>query len=305
MTKVSGCTSDGVCSRESPRRGSRGFRLAVDAISVVALIGAAWLLHPPADAAPSSRVADGGRASLADAVHVSAAADNYVARRAYGAAEPLYWQALRVFEEIVGPASIQIAGPLHNLARLYRSWGRLDEADAVYRREAKLFEKELGARNLPLGLVLADMADIASLQERSGDAEKLYRRALAMVEEALGTETPRATTVRERYAALLARQHRSTEGLTPWILLPALGALAAVYVVLPVALDAFSRYRRRKEVRCPVSGGQAQVQIDPRSAAFSAVLGRRSLRITGCSLWPERLDCRRACLALQSGRSSV
>ncbi len=86
--------------------------------------------------------------------------------------------------------------------------------------------------------------------------------------------------------------------MKPWIIVTAIIALGVVYVLLPIGLEAFFRYRRRKFLRCPVTGDEAWVLIDARRAGISSVLGRLSLRIRTCSLWPGRYACGRECLHL-------
>jgi hypothetical protein len=85
--------------------------------------------------------------------------------------------------------------------------------------------------------------------------------------------------------------------MTPWIVVP-LVALGVAYVLLPVAIEAFVRYRRKKAVRWPLTWMPADVLIDARRAALSAVVGSPSLQIEDCSLWPERTQCGRQCLEL-------
>jgi len=165
----------------------------------------------PVLASDTWSVPDGRAQALEKAVHFGAQAEEYIAQRAYAAAEPLYRDALVLFEATLGPDAIHIAGPLHNLARLYRSWGRLDQTQFVYHHEACLFETVLGPNNLPLGLVLADMADISNAEGRDDEAEQLYRQALAMVEDILGTDSPRSVAILERYQALLVKLNRTAD----------------------------------------------------------------------------------------------
>jgi hypothetical protein len=87
--------------------------------------------------------------------------------------------------------------------------------------------------------------------------------------------------------------------MNPWIVLPAIVALAVVYVMLPTGLLAFFRYRLRKLLRCPRTGEGAQVRFDSGWAGLSAALtGHPSLRVSLCSLWPERSGCGRECQKL-------
>jgi hypothetical protein len=85
----------------------------------------------------------------------------------------------------------------------------------------------------------------------------------------------------------------------PWITLVAIAALGILYVLLPIATNAFAQYRERRAMRCPETGKVAQVQIDPAHAARTALTGPPELRVADCSLWPERAGCAQACIALQ------
>lgn len=73
-------------------------------------------------------------------------------------------------------------------------------------------------------------------------------------------------------------------------------AVGAVYVLLPLALGAYIRFHRPKEVSCPQTKEPATVRLDARHAAATSVTGATRLTMLGCSNWPERRDCDRACL---------
>ncbi len=92
---------------------------------------------------------------------------------------------------------------------------------------------------------------------------------------------------------------------TPWHLLLALAALAAVYVLLPVAALTFSAYRGRRTLHCPEVRKVACVGVDARRAALASLFGRRRLRVQDCSLWPGTGECTQGCLrALPRSRRS-
>lgn len=86
--------------------------------------------------------------------------------------------------------------------------------------------------------------------------------------------------------------------MNPWTILPALAALAIAYVLLPVGLTAFARYRRQLNLRCPEGGEEAGLYFDARRATFSACFGRPALAVRRCSLWPARAGCGRQCARL-------
>jgi hypothetical protein len=85
--------------------------------------------------------------------------------------------------------------------------------------------------------------------------------------------------------------------MNPWIVLPVLAILAALFVAVPVALAVYARYAGLKSVRCPLAQREAIVEVDAARAGLGALFGRRTLRLVGCSLLPERWGCARACLA--------
>ena len=85
---------------------------------------------------------------------------------------------------------------------------------------------------------------------------------------------------------------------TPWMILTAITVLALSYVVTPVVVDVFLRFRGRRMVRCPETGLVADVALDARHAALTAVPGPPDVRVKECSLWPDREDCEQRCLTL-------
>ena len=83
----------------------------------------------------------------------------------------------------------------------------------------------------------------------------------------------------------------------PWITLAAMAVLALGYVFAPIAADVFFRFRGRRAVRCPETGVTAEVEVDARHAALSAIPGPPEVRVTACSLWPDRAGCEQKCAA--------
>lgn len=82
----------------------------------------------------------------------------------------------------------------------------------------------------------------------------------------------------------------------PLLVLAAIAALGLVYVVFPVVMDAFMRYRKSRRVSCPEAGKAADINIDARLAALQAGLGKTKLQVAHCSMWPERKGCGQNCL---------
>ncbi len=57
---------------------------------------------------------------------------------------------------------------------------------------------------------------------------------------------------------------------TPWIATAAIISLGGLFVLLPLVVHTFQRHRHKKVVKCPETGGLAEVDIDapPRCPLF-------------------------------------
>jgi hypothetical protein len=73
--------------------------------------------------------------------------------------------------------------------------------------------------------------------------------------------------------------------------------LGLVYVVVPVVLDTYRRFRGTKHVTCPETKLPADIDLDATQASLSAIAGKPDLLVTGCSHWPERRGCDQECVA--------
>jgi hypothetical protein len=67
---------------------------------------------------------------------------------------------------------------------------------------------------------------------------------------------------------------------------PAIWALGKVY----------RRSRGEREITCPEANHFATIRLDARHAVAMHALGETDLRVKSCSLWPERRNCRQACV---------
>jgi hypothetical protein len=82
-------------------------------------------------------------------------------------------------------------------------------------------------------------------------------------------------------------------------------ALGLIYVVVPVALTTYRRFRSPKTVICPETGRGATIRLNAEQAAISATVGTPDLQVRDCANWPERRPCAQDCLAQldpESGR---
>jgi len=89
----------------------------------------------------------------------------------------------------------------------------------------------------------------------------------------------------------------------PGIVIVAILAVAALYVLLPRVAHIFARYRDTRDVPCPETGTLAGITIDPSRAAFTSAFGRPRLRVQRCSLWPARRGCAETCLRTPEAES--
>lgn len=82
----------------------------------------------------------------------------------------------------------------------------------------------------------------------------------------------------------------------PWTVLAGIAVIAILFVLVPVAGAAFSRFRGSRRVTCPEGEVGAEVGLDARRAAWTALFGEPDPRIRSCSLWPRRSGCAQECL---------
>ncbi len=72
--------------------------------------------------------------------------------------------------------------------------------------------------------------------------------------------------------------------------------IGLVFVLVPPALEAYVHFRKRREMICPETMGQAAIRLDAKYAAVTSAIGVTRLRVLNCSRWPEGHDCARGCL---------
>ncbi len=83
---------------------------------------------------------------------------------------------------------------------------------------------------------------------------------------------------------------------SPWIVLITIVSVAVLYILLPVILETFNRYRAKRAVLCPDTRQTAEVTVDAVRAAAGSAFGKLVLQVKTCSLWPERRGCAQSCL---------
>jgi len=82
----------------------------------------------------------------------------------------------------------------------------------------------------------------------------------------------------------------------PLLLILVIVATGLVFVVAPVVIDIYARYRNGKALNCPETHGTAEVTLNTHGAALAAAFGKPVLRVKSCSLWPQKSGCAEKCV---------
>ena len=85
---------------------------------------------------------------------------------------------------------------------------------------------------------------------------------------------------------------------TPLIILLAILSVGVLYVLLPIAMDEYSRLRGPRVVTCPETQAPVEVDLDAGFGALTALSGRPTLRVQRCEHWQdaESRSCAQGCL---------
>jgi tetratricopeptide (TPR) repeat protein len=95
-----------------------------------------------------------------------------------------------------------VAAALCNLALLYDSQGKYDEAEPLYIRSLAIREKALGPEHPDIAGSLNNLAELYRSLGKYDEAEPFYIRSLAILEKALGPEHPHVATALNNLALL-------------------------------------------------------------------------------------------------------
>ena len=84
---------------------------------------------------------------------------------------------------------------------------------------------------------------------------------------------------------------------TPLLVITAIVATGLVFVVIPIGLDVYRRFRHRKVIFCPGTHQMAEVMPKTWDAVVAAILAKKPIaRVKWCSLWPKRRGCDEKCM---------
>ncbi|AKE64763.1 hypothetical protein MYAER_2419 [Microcystis aeruginosa NIES-2549] len=99
---------------------------------------------------------------------------------------------------------------LNNLAKLYQSQGRYEEAETLFLQALELRKQLLGDKHPDVSSSLNGLAKLYDSQGKYEEAEPLYLQALAIAEQALGENHPTTVNIRENLQTLRQQQHPSS-----------------------------------------------------------------------------------------------
>jgi tetratricopeptide (TPR) repeat protein len=145
----------------------------------------------------------------ADALYLHNVAEALQTQGYYKEAEPLYQQALLIWENSLGMGHPSVASALYSLAQLYQLQGRSSEAENHYRRAISMWETALGPDHPSVGFSIQGLAQFYAQQNRYDEAEAIFLRAINIVQGAFPAGLPFADGIRADYEAL--RQRRIQE----------------------------------------------------------------------------------------------
>lgn len=141
----------------------------------------------------------------------------------YAEAEQIFKQVLAIREQLVsgekvpGPAHLDLAQSLQNLAVLYstmpdareRDTHKFEEAERLFKQALAIRERLLPAEHPQIARVLDFFGSFYEAHDKDEEAEKCFKRALDIREKVLGVDNPQTIASRKKYDALLRKISKS------------------------------------------------------------------------------------------------
>ena len=141
-------------------------------------------------------------------------ADFYHAQARDDQAEPLYWEALALLEQIDGREAPRVARFVADLAGFYAVLDRVEEAEPLFERALDTLEWELGPDHLDVLVIRTGLAGLYLQQTRYADAEATYREVLTFLLDTPDGDLDLLVTVLDEYAQVLRQTGRDNEART-------------------------------------------------------------------------------------------
>jgi tetratricopeptide (TPR) repeat protein len=147
------------------------------------------------------------------AVSLSRLAQVYAGQGKHVEAEPVYLQALKIYQAVHGENHADVAATLNNLGVLHRMYGQYAEAEPLLTRALAIKEKLLGHEHADVALSLTNLAQLWVAQGQPEKAEPLFRRTLVIREKVLGSSHPEVAKTLEDLANVLRKLGRTDEAI--------------------------------------------------------------------------------------------
>jgi tetratricopeptide (TPR) repeat protein len=154
-----------------------------------------------------------GREDRRVAVSLSQLAQVYAGQGKHVEAEPIYLQALKIYQAVYGENHADVAATLNNLGVLHRMYGQYAEAEPLLSRALAIKEKLLGPDHPDVALSVANLGQLWVAQGQPEKAEPYYRRALMIRQKALGASHPEVAKSLEDLANVLRKLGRNKEAV--------------------------------------------------------------------------------------------
>lgn len=145
------------------------------------------------------------------ALSLSQLAQVYAGQGKHVEAEPLYLQALKIYQAVYGENHADVAATLNNLGVLHRMYGQYAQAEPLLLRALAIKEKLLGPDHPDVALGAANLAQLWVAEGKPEKAEPYYRRALAIRVKALGPSHPEVAKTLEDLATVMRKLGRQDE----------------------------------------------------------------------------------------------
>jgi tetratricopeptide (TPR) repeat protein len=154
-----------------------------------------------------------GREDRRVALSLSQLAQVYSGQGKHVEAEPLYLQALKIYQAVHGETHADVAATLNNLGVLHRMYGQYADAEPLLVRALAIKEQLLGPDHPDVALSAANLGQLYVAEGQPAKAEPFYRRALTIRQKALGSSHPEVAKTLEDLANVLRKLGRSHEAV--------------------------------------------------------------------------------------------
>jgi tetratricopeptide (TPR) repeat protein len=126
--------------------------------------------------------------------------------------EKRFEDAERLYQRALSlPGHEEDDGTINELGKIRIEQKKYDEAEVLIKKAMELGAKRSGPDHLNTAGGLSTLAWLYRKQERYAEAEPLYKRSLAIFEKALGNEHPQVAHILDEYAAVLRKMNRKAE----------------------------------------------------------------------------------------------